>query len=75
MVIERFRPNAMQAVYERFATRGRLLPAGLHYIDSWLSSEREVCYQLMETGDPSLFDQWIAQWSDLVDFEIVPLDN
>ena len=75
MVIERFCPDAMQAVYDRFASRGRMLPAGLLYVDSWLSSEREVCYQLMKTDDPSLFEQWIAHWSDLVEFDIVPLDN
>ena len=64
----------MSAVYDRFKARGRLLPEGLHYIDSWLSREREVCYQLMETANPALFEQWIASWIDLVEFDIVPLD-
>jgi Protein of unknown function (DUF3303) len=27
----------------------------------------------METEHPTLFDQWIADWSDLVEFEIVPV--
>jgi hypothetical protein len=27
----------------------------------------------METEDASLFDEWIASWSDLVEFEIVPV--
>ena len=75
MVIERFRKNAMSAVYDRFEAHGRKLPAGLHYIDSWLSSEREVCYQLMETENPALFEKWMTHWVDLVDFEIVPLDS
>lgn len=27
----------------------------------------------METDDPSLFDAWTSEWSDLVEFEIVPV--
>lgn len=74
MVVERFRPHCMDAVYERFEIRGRMLPAGLYYLNSWLSREHQVCYQLMETADASLFRQWTAQWDDLVEFDIIPLD-
>jgi hypothetical protein len=31
------------------------------------------CFQLMETDNPSLFDTWIAAWSDLAEFEVVPV--
>ena len=31
------------------------------------------CFQLMETDDPSLFDEWTARWSDLAEFEVVPV--
>ncbi len=27
----------------------------------------------METDDPALFNEWSANWDDLVDFEIVPV--
>lgn len=73
MVVERFKPGAFDAVYARFAASGRLLPDGLVFIDSWVSSERDICWQVMETADPKTFDAWTARWSDLVDFEIVPL--
>ena len=73
MVIEHFLPGCRDAVYERFAERGRMLPAGLKYIDSWLERNGNRCFQLMETQDPSLFDQWTRNWNDLVDFEIVEL--
>jgi len=51
-----------------------MLPPGLEYLESWIE-ERSLdrCFQLMETEEPSLFDQWIANWSDLVEFEIVPV--
>lgn len=75
MVIEKFRPGCMDKVYARFEAEGRMLPDGLVYLDSWLSREQEVCYQLMETADPALFEPWMRAWDDLVDFKIVPLDT
>ena len=74
MVIEHFLPGCKKAVYERFAQKGRLLPAGLKYVDSWLEKDGNRCFQLMETHDRSLFDRWIKNWDDLVDFEILELD-
>jgi hypothetical protein len=73
MVIEHFAPGAKEKVYERFQKKGRILPLGLIYIDSWLEKEGERCFQLMETTDPSLFDPWIDAWKDLVRFEIIEL--
>ena len=73
MVIETF-TQGPGPVYERAAKRGRLLPAGLEYVDSWIDERRlDRCFQLMETEDPSLFDQWVSEWSDLATFEIVPV--
>jgi hypothetical protein len=73
MVIEHFVPGSTAEVYQRFREKGRMLPAGLLYIDSWLTSDGEKCFQLMETVDSSLFAVWIDCWNDLVKFEIVEL--
>ena len=73
MVIETF-PRGARPVYERAADQGRMLPPGLEYVDSWIDERTlDRCFQLMETGDPSLFDEWIANWSDLAEFEVVPV--
>jgi hypothetical protein len=73
MVIETFLRGA-EPVYARAAEHGRMLPEGVLYIDSWVDArERDRCFQLMETDDPSLFKPWIAAWSDLADFEVVPV--
>jgi Protein of unknown function (DUF3303) len=72
MVVERFTQGAAP-VYERAAERGRLLPDGLVYVDSWVDERLDRCFQLMETDDPSLFDEWTALWSDLAEFEVVPV--
>jgi hypothetical protein len=69
MVIERFVHGA-RPVYQRAAERGRMLPDGLVYVDSWIDESLQRCFQLMETDDPALFDEWIANWSDLGEFEV-----
>ena len=72
MVVERF-TQGPGPVYERAADRGRLLPDGLVYVDSWVDERLDRCFQLMESDDPGLFDEWIARWSDLAEFEVVPV--
>ena len=73
MVIETFKPNCRSLAYARFHQSGRLLPAGLKYLDSWLAANGDCCFQLMETTDSTLFNEWIAQWEDLVSFEVIEL--
>src|SRR4029078_6521357 len=62
-------------VYRRAAERGRMLPAGLRYLDSWVVDDDALdrCFQLMETDDQELFESWTAAWSDLASFEIHPV--
>jgi uncharacterized protein DUF3303 len=71
MVIERFNPGAAPEIYRRARERGRQLPPGLEYVESWVDLDYRRCFQLMRTEDPALFDQWIRAWSDLAQFEIV----
>ncbi len=73
MVIETFRPGCRELVYQRFHARGRQLPPGLNYLQSWLERDGDRCFQLMETAEPALFEVWTAAWADLVRFEIVLL--
>jgi hypothetical protein len=73
MVIEHFKEAAVQEIYRRFREKGRLMPAGLKYVSSWIDAELKVCYQLMETEDPALFARWTENWDDLMDFQIVPV--
>ena len=73
MVIETFRAGCLEEAYDRFESKGRMLPDGLMYIDSWLEESGARCFQLMETSDPSLFQQWTLDWEDLVQFEVIPI--
>ena len=73
MVIEHFRNADPVPVYTRFRARGRLAPDGLRYVSSWVTGDHAKCYQVMETDDRALLDEWIANWSDLVEFEVIPV--
>jgi hypothetical protein len=73
MVIERFKEGSAREIYRRFRERGRMMPEGLEYISSWIDLDFKTCFQLMQTEDFALFDKWIANWRDLVDFEIIPV--
>ena len=73
MVIERFKNRDAAPVYKRFEEHGRMMPDGLKYIDSWVENNFDRCFQLMEADDPALFQDWIDNWKDLVDFEVVPV--
>ena len=73
MVIERFKEGTAPEIYRRFGESGRMMPEGLEYISSWIDLDFKICWQLMQTGDFALFEKWIANWRDLIDFEIVPV--
>jgi Protein of unknown function (DUF3303) len=72
MVIETFRHDR-KAVYRRFREKGRQLPEGLEFIDSWVTADLSRCFQLMRCDDVTLLQRWVAEWRDLVEFEIVPV--
>lgn len=73
MIIERFHPGKVEDMYRRFEEKGRMLPDGVTYINSWINEEVTVCYQLMEADSSEKIHQWISHWSDLVDFEVTPV--
>lgn len=73
MVIEHFSGGDPVPVYRRFRDHGRLAPPGLAYVLSWVDTKLERCYQVMEADDPQLLDDWMAHWSDIVDFEVHPV--
>lgn len=74
MVIERFKDQDMIPVYRRLRERGRALPEGLVYRDSWIEPSFGRCFQLMECDDPRLLQEWVLRWRGTgVTFEIVPV--
>jgi hypothetical protein len=75
MVIEHFKDGATTLIGERFQRSGRMLPEGLKYHASWVSTTGDRCFQIMETVHPELLQSWMSRWDDLIDFETVPALN
>lgn len=73
LIIEHFRNGDPGPVYARFRAAGRLAPAGLEYIGSWVTDDLARCYQVMQCEDPKLLQEWMAAWEDLVEFEVHPV--
>ena len=73
MIVEHYKNKDPIPVYQRLRECGRLAPDELQYISSWVDESLERCFQLMETNNHRLLDEWTAKWSDLVDFEIYPV--
>ncbi len=73
MIVETFPSTNLDAIYERLHTKGRMLPEGLEFVESWLAESGDRVFQIMQTADISTFDKWTCHWDDLVDFEIISL--
>ena len=70
MVVEHYRNQDPSPVYRRYHSKGRMMPEGLEYVSSWVDESLAHCYQLMKANDRELLDEWLAKWSDIVDFEV-----
>ena len=73
MIIEHFKNRDPLPVYRRFRDRGRLAPESLQYVSSWVDEKLERCFQLMETENRTSLEEWLANWNDLVEFEVYPV--
>ena len=73
MVIEYFNVGAATEIYRRFRERGRQLPSGVEYVDSWVDFDYVRCFQLLRAADRGLLDVWMSAWSDLEHFDVIPV--
>ena len=73
LVIEHFRNGDPLPIYRRLRAEGRLMPEGLTYVSSWITEDLTRCYQVMEAADRGLLDEWTGRWSDLMEFEVLPV--
>lgn len=73
MVIEKFLDGDPKPIYRRFRAKGRMAPKGVRYVSSWVTTDFERCFQVMDCDDRALLDEWMAKWSDIADFEVIPV--
>lgn len=74
MVVETFPIADALPVYRHLRDKGRGLPAGVDYVDSWISADMRRCFQLMRTDNAALLQQWVLHWEGTgVAMEIMPV--
>ncbi|HMU45415.1 MAG TPA: DUF3303 family protein [Chitinophagaceae bacterium] len=73
MVIEKFHQGKVKQLYHQFAEKGRMLPEGVEYINSWISEDVSICYQVMKSDSPGKIQEWINNWKEFADFEVMPV--
>ena len=73
MVIEYFHPGQVKELYRRYDEKGRMLPEGVKYINSWIHEDMTICYQVMESDSLDKLHEWFKNWNDIVDFKVIPV--
>jgi hypothetical protein len=73
MIIEHFHQHKLKELYQRFEAKGRMLPEGVNFVNSWIDKDVSTCYQVMESESKEKLLEWIRYWQDLADFEIIPV--
>ena len=71
MVIEK--DTDKEAVYKRFREKGRMMPEGVSYVNSWVAADGNTCYQINEAQSEELLQEWASNWNDVTDFEFIPV--
>ncbi|MBO0863145.1 MAG: DUF3303 family protein [Chloracidobacterium sp.] len=65
MIIENFKTQDPVPVYRRIRDCSRLAPEGLQYVSSRIDEELNRCFQMMESDDSKLLEEWNSNWSDI----------
>ena len=74
MVIETFESDDMVPIYRHIRDKGRQLPEGLTFVNSWIEPTFARCFQIMECDDARLLQEWVLGFRGLgARFEIVPV--
>ncbi|HVZ98636.1 MAG TPA: DUF3303 family protein [Chitinophagaceae bacterium] len=73
MIIEIFREGKIKELYQRFSEKGRQLPAGVTYVNSWIDENVTTCYQVMESDAADKIKEWTLLWEDVANFTIIPV--
>ena len=71
MVLEKYKDK--EEVYRRFREKGRIMPEGVSYVNSWVTADGNTCYQVNESESEELLHKWADNWKDVTDFEFIPV--
>ena len=73
MVIETYRNQDAKTIYGRFRDKGRMLPEGLTFVGQLGDRRPRPSFVVVECDKVATLQRWVVEWSDLAEFEIVPV--
>ncbi len=75
MVSYEFHPDDRNVVQERFRTTGGLPGEGAKMIGRWHAIGGHRGFVLAETSDGIALGKWLQEWTDLLTFDVVPVND
>lgn len=75
MVSYEFHPDDRNVVQERFRTTGGLPGEGAKMVGRWHAVGGHRGFVLAETSDSIALGKWLQEWTDLLTFDVVPVND
>ena len=75
MINYSFRPDARNTAQDRFKKTGGLPGEGVKMLGRWHGVGGHKGYLLAETADLVALGKWMQDWTDLLVFDVMPVNN
>ena len=75
MITYAFGPDVRNTAQERFKKTGGMPGAGVKMHGRWHALGGGHGFLLAESNDGVAIGKWMQEWTDLLEFEVVPVNN
>jgi hypothetical protein len=75
MIIYTFNPGVRKAAQDRFKSTGGLPGPGATMVGRWHAVGGNRGFVLCESNDSVAIGKWMQDWTDLLEFEVIPVNN
>jgi hypothetical protein len=75
MITYQFRPTARNEAQARFKSTGGMPGDGVTMLGRWHGVGGSRGYVLAESADTVAIGKWLQEWSDLLTFDVMPVNN
>jgi hypothetical protein len=75
MITYAFRPEVRNAAQARFKATGGLPGEGATMLGRWHAVAGNSGFVLAESNDTVAIGKWMQEWTDLLTFDVIPVNN
>ena len=75
MITYAFSPDVRNTAQERFKKTGGMPGAGVKMVGRWHAIGGGHGFLLAESNDGVAIGKWMQEWTDLLEFEVIPVNN